>query len=124
RNEMRQQLGVSPEERLLLVTTGGGEDGHHIMKAYCEALPLIHRARPVRSLIITGPEMPEPQRRMVSESTAGNSRVTCRSFVDNMMACMEAFDLVISMGGYNTVCEILSTGRREVVIPRVAALQE
>lgn len=124
RSAIRQQLGISREERLVLVTPGGGEDGHPIVKAYCDALPLIERALKIRSLIITGPEMPEGERRLLSHETAGNSRVACHTFVDNMMAYMEAADLVVSMGGYNTVCEILSAGKAAVVIPRAHPVQE
>jgi predicted glycosyltransferase len=37
---------------------------------------------------------------------------------------MDAADLVISMGGYNTICEILSLGKRAIVVPRVHPVQE
>jgi predicted glycosyltransferase len=124
RTAVRQQLGIAPDERLVLLTTGGGEDGHPVVKTYCAALSAIHRLGRIRSLIITGPEMPEPQREMLSSTTAGNPRVACRTFVDNMVAYMEAADLVVSMGGYNTICEILSTGKRAVVIPRTEPVQE
>jgi predicted glycosyltransferase len=124
RASIRRQLGVAADERLVLVTAGGGEDGHPIIQAYCAALPEIHRLGRVRSLIITGPEMPATQREMVSTSTAGNPRVTLRTFVDNMMAYMEAADLVVSMGGYNTVCELLSSGKPGIVIPRAEPVAE
>jgi predicted glycosyltransferase len=124
RAAIRQQLGVAPDERLVLVTIGGGEDGHPIIQTYCAALAEIHRLGRVRSLIITGPEMPAPQRDMVSSTMAGNPRVTCRTFVDNMMAYMEAADLIVSMGGYNTVCELLSAQKRGIVIPRAEPVAE
>ena len=124
RASVREQLGVAPDERLIVVTAGGGEDGHPIVKTYCAALSEIHRLGRIRSLIITGPEMPPLQRDMISSTTAGNPRVACRMFVENMMAYMEAADLVVSMGGYNTVCELLSTGKRSVVIPRAEPVAE
>jgi predicted glycosyltransferase len=124
RSVIRKQLGILPDERLVLVTPGGGEDGHPIVKAYCDALGQMQRAAKIRSLIVTGPEMPEAERRMLSATTFGDSRVECRTFVDNMMACMEAADLVVSMGGYNTVCEILSTGKTAVIVPRVEPVKE
>jgi predicted glycosyltransferase len=124
RAAMREEAGVAPDERLVLVTAGGGEDGHPIVQTYCAALPLIHRLGGIRSVIITGPEMPAPQRDMVCSTTAGNPRVSCRTFVDNMMAYMEAADLIVSMGGYNTVCELLSSGKRGIVIPRAEPVAE
>jgi predicted glycosyltransferase len=32
---------------------------------------------------------------------------------------MEASDIVVSMGGYNTVTEVLSLGKKSVIVPRV-----
>lgn len=124
RAAMRKELGVASDERLVLVTAGDGEDGHPIVQTYCAALPEIDRLGRIRSVIITGPEMPTRQREMVCGTTAGNPRVTCRTFVDNMMAYMEAADLIVSMGGYNTVCELLSSGKPGIVIPRAEPVAE
>jgi predicted glycosyltransferase len=41
-----------------------------------------------------------------------------------MMSLMNAADVVVSMGGYNTVCELLSLDKRAVVIPRVRPAEE
>jgi predicted glycosyltransferase len=40
------------------------------------------------------------------------------------MSYMAAADAVVSMGGYNTICEILSAEKPAVVIPRVRPSQE
>ena len=37
---------------------------------------------------------------------------------------MEAADLVVAMGGYNTTCEILSLNKKAVIIPRFKPVQE
>jgi predicted glycosyltransferase len=68
--------------------------------------------------------MPAQHRNLLCSKTAGDPRVACRTFVDNMMAYMSAADLVVSMGGYNTVCELLSSGKRGIVIPRAAPVAE
>lgn len=39
-------------------------------------------------------------------------------FYQKMEEIMSAADLVVSMGGYNTICEILSQGTLSLVIPR------
>jgi len=41
-----------------------------------------------------------------------------------MMGCIDAADLVVSMAGYNTICEILSLRKRAIVVPRVRPVQE
>jgi predicted glycosyltransferase len=40
------------------------------------------------------------------------------------MSELEAADLVISMGGYNTICEILTLGKPAVVVPRALPVRE
>lgn len=40
------------------------------------------------------------------------------------MSYMKAADVVVSMAGYNTVCEILSLRKRAVIVPRVEPVQE
>jgi predicted glycosyltransferase len=41
-----------------------------------------------------------------------------------MMALLNAADVVLSMGGYNTICEILTLGKRAVVVPRTRPVAE
>ena len=41
-----------------------------------------------------------------------------------MMSYMDAADVVVSMGGYNTICEILTLRKRAVVVPRTRPVQE
>lgn len=74
RAAMRKELGVASDERLVLVTAGDGEDGHPIVQTYCAALPEIDRLGRIRSVIITGPEMPAQQR-----SRTGSSPITISS---------------------------------------------
>ncbi|MBW4698846.1 MAG: hypothetical protein KME03_13285 [Aphanocapsa lilacina HA4352-LM1] len=45
-------------------------------------------------------------------------------FTDDLTSCIVAADAVISMGGYNTICEILILGKRAVVVPRVRPVEE
>lgn len=123
RPELRRQLGCSDNEKLVLVTPGGGEDGFQLLVCYLNGL----RLKPLnntKTLIICGPEMIESQREHIFAAIKGRSDIIVQSFTDDMMACMEAADLVISMGGYNTVCELLTLGKRAIVVPRVNPVQE
>lgn len=40
------------------------------------------------------------------------------------MSYVSAADAVVSMGGYNTVCEILSAGKPAVIVPRIKPSEE
>lgn len=123
RQQLRQQLGFG-NERLILVTTGGGEDGYHLLRCYLQGLRRQKSLANTRTLVICGPEMIESQRNHIHAMINDCSNVMVQNFTDDMMACMDAADLVISMGGYNTVCELLTLRKRAIVVPRVMPVQE
>jgi predicted glycosyltransferase len=50
--------------------------------------------------------------------------VSLQDFSDDMMSLQAAADVVLAMGGYNTVCELLSCGKRGVLVPRIKPGQE
>ena len=123
RQQLRQQLGFG-DEKLVLVTPGGGEDGYYLLKSYLQGLQGQKNQSDTKTLVICGPEMIESQRNHIQTLAKECPSVIIQSFTDDMMGCMNAADLVISMGGYNTVCELLTLNKRSIVIPRVAPVQE
>jgi predicted glycosyltransferase len=123
RLQLRQQYGFG-DERLVLVTPGGGEDGYQLLKCYLQGLQAQKNADNTKTLIICGPEMIGSQRNHILALVGECPNVVMQNFTDDMMACMNAADLVISMGGYNTVCELLTLHKRAIVIPRAMPVQE
>ncbi len=121
---IRQKLQLTPEERLVLVTPGGGEDGYRLIETYLSGLASLPVEHSIRSLIICGPEMPLLQRKMLYQAAQQYSHVQICEFTDDLMSYMDAADTIVSMGGYNTICEILSLGKRAVVVPRTKPVQE
>lgn len=121
---VRQELNLQAHEQLVLVTPGGGQDGYAIIDNYLHGLRSAPPAAHVRSLIISGPEMPEPQKAELQQRAAAFPGVAFREFTSDPLSYLNAADVVISMGGYNTVCEILSLHKRAIVIPRVRPTEE
>lgn len=121
---IRKQLDVSKEESLILVTPGGGEDGYQLVDSYLSALALLPAQNSIKSLIICGPEMPADQKQLVLQAAENNPRVHIGEFTDDLMSYMQAADTIVSMAGYNTVCEILSARKPAVIIPRSKPSQE
>ena len=124
RADVRRTLGVAPDDRLALVTPGGGQDGERILLTYTDALTAIHQREGVKSLIVTGPEMDPAQRKRIARAAGRVNGATVLEFTDDMMGCMDAADVVVCMGGYNTICEVAALRKRAIVIPRVAPVQE
>lgn len=120
---VRKELQLG-DEKLVLVTPGGGEDGYRLVQTYLAGLEHLPAGLNVRSLIVCGPEMPEAQRKQLFQAAAGRPSVQITEFTDDLMSYMEAADIVLSMAGYNTVCEILSLKKRAIVVPRVHPVKE
>ncbi len=102
---------------LVLVTGGGGADAPPLVGSYLEAL---RRYRPrLNSRLVLGPDYPVDE---VRSAPADDTEV--RAFEPRLASWLEVSDVVVSMAGYNTVCEILESGRRAVLVPRVWPRQE
>ena len=101
----------------ILVTTGGGGDGVElidwVLRAY-EADPNI----PYGAVIVFGPFMSAVARESFKERAARFSNLRTLTFTNNLGALMDRAAAVVSMGGYNTFCEILSFDKKAVIVPR------
>ena len=120
---IRKELGVKPEEKLVVVTTGGGGDGYVVMRTYVSMLESAAKSLPFKSVLITGPFMPKNKRRKIFKR-ARKAGVRGYHFYRQMEKIFAAADLVVCMGGYNTLCEILSQGTPSLVIPRETPRKE
>src|SRR3989440_153117 len=123
RDQNRGELGVRDDEHLVLVTGGGGEDSYQLLTNYIHGLSHLPRGVKIKTLLICGPEMSEQNRRRI-RLAAAHPGLVIQEFNNDMMGCIDAADLVVSMAGYNTVCEILSLRKRAIVVPRVRPVQE
>ncbi len=120
---IRKELGIGASERLIVVTTGGGGDGYPVMDAYLTMLERGGRPPAYRSILVTGPFMPQEHRKDLFQR-ARRLGVQTFLFFRQMERLMAAADLVVSMGGYNTLSEVLSQRKLSLVIPRDTPRQE
>jgi predicted glycosyltransferase len=124
KTQIHQELQVQANEKLVLVTPGGGQDGYELINNYLQGLQILPNSEFIKSLIICGPEMPIEQKKALYKAANTNPQVQIGEFTDDLMSYVEASDAVVSMGGYNTVCEILSAAKAAVIIPRIKPSQE
>ena len=101
-----------------MTTVGGGSDGH--------ALASVAVAAPVPAglghLIVAGPQMPAEQLNDLRRQARPASRWS--QPVDDMVLHIRHAGAVVSMGGYNTVCEIMSTSVPALIVPRTQSRAE
>jgi len=108
----------------VLVTTGGGGDGTAMIETYLEGLASLPRNVALRTTVVFGPQMSESARSAVRERFGYLADVTFSDFEPDLTRLYSASDIVVSMAGYNTVCELLSFGHHAILVPRAEPVQE
>ncbi len=61
----KKEIGLKNDQKLVVVTTGGGGDGYRVMDTYLTALESYGGSPSFKSVLITGPFMPKQERRDV-----------------------------------------------------------
>jgi predicted glycosyltransferase len=105
------------EDPFILVTAGGGGDGDGLMdwvlRAYEQDPDL-----PYPALLVLGPFMSQENQADFMERAAELDRVNVITFDSRIESLMARAAGMVSMGGYNTFCEILSFDKRALIVPR------
>ncbi|MFK7854428.1 MAG: glycosyltransferase family protein [Granulosicoccus sp.] len=124
RQALHDDLSTHKQEGdYILVTTGGGGDGvaliRGVLAAYESDPSLTYKA-----LIVLGPYMPGKQRNEFIRRGDKLSHVEVIDFDSRMEELISSSKAVVSMGGYNTFCEILSFDKPALIVPRTVPREE
>ena len=108
-------LADLPPGRLALCLVGGGHDGAALAEAFLQAdLP-----SDMTGLLVTGPLMPGEKRERMRQGGERRPEFRVLDFVPDPTPLVQRADRIVSMGGYNTICEILSFEKHALIVPRV-----
>jgi len=107
----------------VLVTAGGGGDGHDLMAAALRAIKEGHD-RETRYLFVLGPFMTECERFEISARAASVPNIEIVDFLANLETLVANARAIIGMCGYNTFCEVISFDKRALFVPRTAPRRE
>ncbi len=99
----------------ILVSIGGGRVGHESISCVLDADTRLTGRRRIH--ILTGPHMAEDRFQCLRELAAGRSHITIERHTAQFPAWLRRADLSISMAGYNTCMDILTSGVRALVWP-------
>ena len=124
RQALREELVTHKQQGdYILITTGGGGDGvaliRGVMAAYEHDKSIKHT-----TLIVLGPYMPGKERTEFIEKGEKLATVEIVDFDSHMEELIAGAKAVVSMGGYNTFCEILSFDKPALIIPRTTPREE
>jgi len=111
-------------QKQIVVAAGGGNDGKTLIELYLDSLLEDDFPPNIKHHIILGPEMAECDTQHLITRANEFNNVTIDSFHSDFISLLQHADLVISMAGYNTVCELLSCETPAILIPRVKPVQE
>ena len=104
---------------MILVTAGGGGDGHDLLRAYAAYLEWLPTPAPFRSVVVTGPLMSRRRRQeLIARFRAVGHPVDVHTFVERLEGLLGEAAGVVSMAGYNAVVEALSAGTPALLVPR------
>jgi predicted glycosyltransferase len=113
-------MGVSPADRIVLCMVGGGQDGTELAEAFAQ----VDFPEAKQGVILTGPFMPPEVQQRLCRLAAGKPRLRVLKFVTDPDLLLSLAERVIAMGGYNTVCEVLSFHKRALIVPRMKPRRE
>ncbi len=105
---------------LVLCLLGGGQDGERLAESFAVAeLP-----PGATGVIVTGPFLPPQVQEQLSHLAQTRSDLRVIGFVPEPALLVQRAQRIVSMGGYNTVLELLSYNKRALVVPRVMPRRE
>ncbi|MGH9021722.1 MAG: glycosyltransferase family protein, partial [Acidimicrobiia bacterium] len=103
----------------LVVTVGGGGDGQQVLRAYARWLASRTTPAPFPSVVITGPLLSDRRRAEIEvRLRSAGQPVEVLSFTKDFGGLLQRAAGVISMGGYNTVTELLTAEVPALIFPR------
>lgn len=117
-DDLRQEfrLGQRP---IVVVSCGGGGDGYQLIDSYIRGVSELPRET-LQSIVFLGPDMPHEQRRALKARLLPRSEdFLTFDFRPDLVSFLDLATASISMGGYNTMCEVASLHKPALIVPRV-----
>lgn len=104
----------------VLGLVGGGQDGAALAEAFAHArYPHGHTG-----VLVTGPYVDPAVLAELEDIADRREDLSVRRFVRDVPAHIAAASATVSMGGYNSVCELLAVGRPALLVPRTEPRRE
>jgi predicted glycosyltransferase len=99
------------------IGAGKCESGHRLLEGLIGAAELLNSELPHEFQIFAGPFMPERDLMRLEGMARNLSNTTVSRYTPDLPAHLRAADLSVSMGGYNTIMDVLRANVRALVYP-------
>ena len=108
---------ISVQKPMILVSVGGGRFGHELLDCVIDTAPILSKVIRHKIQIYTGPFMPDYKFLELQDKGQICENIRLERYTSNFLSYMKNADLSISMSGYNTTMNILTTGVRGMLLP-------
>ena len=102
-----------------LCMTGGGQDGCALAVAFARA-----QSKALPRVLIGGPFLPDATQQSLCELAADQPDLQIVDFSRDTTSLIARARRLVTMGGYNTVCESLASGVPTLIVPRESPRRE
>ncbi|MGB3755997.1 MAG: glycosyltransferase [Rivularia sp. (in: cyanobacteria)] len=113
----QDQEVIESEQPLILVSVGGGRFGHELIDCVIASADILKHKLPHHIQIFTGPFAPEDKFQTWQKNTEHKKNIQVNRYTHNLLNYMQKADLSISMSGYNTTLNVMTTGVRAMILP-------
>jgi predicted glycosyltransferase len=104
----------------VLGVVGGGQDGSRVARAFAEArYPSGHEG-----VLVTGPYAPPELLEGLRRTAAEREDLQVARIASNVPKLVSRSAATVSMGGYNSACELMAGGRPALLVPRTHPRKE
>ncbi|MDC0336174.1 hypothetical protein OAN24_04705 [Pseudodesulfovibrio sp.] len=115
-DRLREELGLG-ETPLITLSVGGGHIGANLLQGALKASPILQETHPHTLCVFTGPYATEEAFAEYQAMTADQDWITVKRFTKRFPDYLDAANLSISLGGYNTTMNLLATGTYGLMYP-------
>lgn len=115
-----QVNGEASRDRYALCLVGGGQDGASLALAFAET----SYPKGMSGIVLTGPYMDAAVRERLRSIAAKRPTLRVLDFMSEPTVLLRDAACVVTMGGYNSVSEVLSFEKPALIVPRVVPRRE
>jgi predicted glycosyltransferase len=114
---LRIEEGIDPHEPLVVASAGSGTVGFALLRSVVRGSRKLYPDLPHRLTMFSGPHLEEEKFAELHSLADGAEHIRIHRFSDRFPDWLDAADLSVSMGGYNTTMNLLAASCHGLVLP-------